>query len=168
MNHKKNDISDEDAELFQQAMETGNDGFLDDNLSETNSQSDQFILSDYAEIPAVLPNEVINYQTTGLQDKLVRRLRQGKFELNSTIDLHQLTLDESLPIIENFIHDCQLSAERFGLIIHGRGKSAILKSFVNYFLRKNKNILAFCSAKQQDGGTGATYILIKQRVKIKK
>jgi DNA-nicking Smr family endonuclease len=52
-------------------------------------------------------------------------------------------------------------------IIHGKGhgshqKRPVLKQYVNHWLRQRDEVLAFCSARQVDGGTGAVYVLLKR------
>jgi DNA-nicking Smr family endonuclease len=56
------------------------------------------------------------------------------------------------------------------LIVHGRGLSSprtpVLKARVEEWLRRSawrKWVLAFSSARGCDGGTGATYVLLRQR-----
>ena len=51
-------------------------------------------------------------------------------------------------------------------IIHGKGygsnnKGPIIKPLVNKWLQQRNEILAFCSARPIDGGTGAVYVLLK-------
>ena len=52
-------------------------------------------------------------------------------------------------------------------IVHGKGLhsvdgKAVLKSAVNDWLRKIDDVLAFCSAKNSDGGVGALYVLLRR------
>jgi DNA-nicking Smr family endonuclease len=37
----------------------------------------------------------------------------------------------------------------------------VLKQAVNVILRRAENVVAFCSANQRDGGTGAIYVLLQ-------
>ncbi len=53
-------------------------------------------------------------------------------------------------------------------LVHGKSKrpddaKPILKNLVNQRLREYSNVLAFCSATAKDGGSGAVYILLKNR-----
>jgi DNA-nicking Smr family endonuclease len=53
-------------------------------------------------------------------------------------------------------------------IVHGKGYNSwqnqpVLKIQLNKWLRQCDEVLAFCSARQADGGTGAVYVLIKQK-----
>ena len=51
-------------------------------------------------------------------------------------------------------------------IVHGKGLRSrqgqpVLKVKVNHWLRQREEVLAFCSARPVDGGTGAVYVLLK-------
>lgn len=53
-------------------------------------------------------------------------------------------------------------------IIHGKknsseGKMPVLKGKVNSWLRQKSEVLAFCSARPNDGGTRAVYVLLKRK-----
>jgi DNA-nicking Smr family endonuclease len=50
-------------------------------------------------------------------------------------------------------------------IVHGKGlrsgaKGPVLRALVNRVLRRSAPVLAFASARQVDGGTGALYVLL--------
>ena len=52
-------------------------------------------------------------------------------------------------------------------VIHGKGRKNVeqaprLKPAVNQWLQRNNKVLAFCSARMNDGGTGAVYVLLKR------
>jgi len=52
-------------------------------------------------------------------------------------------------------------------IVHGKGlgsgrRGPVLKGRVNSLLRKWDEVLAFVSARQVDGGTGAIYVLLNK------
>jgi len=38
----------------------------------------------------------------------------------------------------------------------------VLKNKLNLWLRQHNDVLAYCSARQSDGGAGAIYVLLKQ------
>jgi DNA-nicking Smr family endonuclease len=58
-----------------------------------------------------------------------------------------------------------LHGNRCVRVIHGKGRGSgqrgpVLKSAVNRWLRRHGNVRAFCSARRNDGGTGALYVLL--------
>ena len=50
-------------------------------------------------------------------------------------------------------------------IVHGKGPEAILKTYVNGWLRQHRDVLAFVSAPEKQGGTGAVLVLLKRAEK---
>ena len=70
--------------------------------------------------------------------------------------------------LNHFLESCQQNNYRYVKIIHGKGigstdKRPVIKNKLNEWLRINQDILAFCSAKADDGGTGAVYVLLRNR-----
>lgn len=68
------------------------------------------------------------------------------------------------------LNDFVLQARARGIhcirIIHGKGygssnKGPVIKPLVNRWLQRRAEVLAFCSARPVDGGTGAVYVLLK-------
>jgi DNA-nicking Smr family endonuclease len=53
-------------------------------------------------------------------------------------------------------------------IIHGKGygsreQAPVLKSRLNHWLREQQDVLAFCSSRRDQGGTGAVNVLLRTR-----
>jgi DNA-nicking Smr family endonuclease len=70
--------------------------------------------------------------------------------------------------LAGFLEKCERNNIRSVRIIHGKGrgsyhKEPVLKGKVNTWLQQREDVLAFCSARSADGGTGAVYVLLKQR-----
>ena len=98
-----------------------------------------------------------------LPHKTLRKLRQGQYNAEAILDLHGYTVNEAaLALDELLIHSFN-TGKRILRIVHGKGPNAILKTQVNTWLQDTPDILAFCSAKPKDGGTGALYILLKKQ-----
>jgi len=99
--------------------------------------------------------------------RTMRKLIRGGFSIQAEIDLHGMTLAEAKPRLMRFI---QYNAEQNRLcvrVIHGKGlgsgeRGPVLKSAVNSWLKRWSNVLAFVSARQVDGGTGAIYVLLQR------
>jgi DNA-nicking Smr family endonuclease len=95
-----------------------------------------------------------------------RKLARGNFNVQSEIDLHGLTTAEAKTKLANFIRK-SIARDQFCVrIIHGKGlgsgeRGPVLKNKVNIWLRRWDAVLAFVSARQVDGGTGAVYVLLK-------
>jgi len=101
--------------------------------------------------------------------ELTNRLHRGDFSIQGYIDLHGLGADAAEEVFDTFINEAIRTGKRAVLVIHGRGlsspKKPVLKSKVQDWLTRGpwrKWIIAFSSARACDGGTGATYILLRR------
>ncbi|THB73566.1 MAG: DNA mismatch repair protein MutS [Gammaproteobacteria bacterium] len=102
----------------------------------------------------------------GLQQKVIRKLKRGQFAIERELDLHGMTAEQAKNAINSFFHDCNLNSDRCVLVIHGKGyrteeREPVLKSMLNGWLRHRSDVLGFCSARIEDGGTGAIYVLLR-------
>ena len=101
-----------------------------------------------------------------VQKKTLKKLRRGQMRIDEELDLHGMTVEMARTALQEFLSDCHNYSWRCVNIIHGKGigsesKRPIIKNKVNNWLRQRNDILAFCSATQADGGTGAIYCLLK-------
>lgn len=126
-----------------------------------------FIISDTAEYM-----EGIGY---GVNPDMARRLHQGDFAIQAHLDLHGLVAADAKEAFERFLKEALLSGKTAVLVVHGRGLSSpaepVLKTKVKEWLTAGpwrKWVIAFTSARACDGGTGATYILLRQRPATKR
>ncbi len=112
------------------------------------------------------PGDSLAYMQPGIQKQVFRKLKKGQYSIEAELDLHGLTRDESQQQLSEFITYAQEQGIRCVRIIHGKGygssnKGPVIKPLVNQWLQRRTEILAFCSARPADGGTGAVYVLIK-------
>lgn len=108
------------------------------------------------------------YARPGVQQSVMRKLRRGQFAVEAELDLHGMIVTEARAALSDFLSDCLSSGDRCVRIIHGKGLSspsgkAVLKTRVNGWLQRCDEVLAFCSARPVDGGTGAVYVLLRNR-----
>ncbi|MGZ5069450.1 MAG: Smr/MutS family protein [Methylobacter sp.] len=108
----------------------------------------------------------LSFTAPGLQHNVLKKLRKGHYGLDAEIDLHGLTSDEAKRQLLHFLHDCVQSGCRCVHIVHGKGyRSAdnhpVLKNNLNLWLRQHRDVQAFCSAPQKDGGAGAVFVLLQ-------
>ena len=117
-------------------------------------------------INVVDPYDFLEFARPGVQHGVYKNLRQGKYEVQSRLDLHSHTVEQARVALWDFVEGCQKHGVRCALVTHGKGEGreqpARLKSCVNHWLRQIDNVLAFHSAQKQHGGVGSTYILIKK------
>jgi DNA-nicking Smr family endonuclease len=107
--------------------------------------------------------------------EIARRLHRGDFSIQDYVDLHGLNAEGAREVFDAFLHDSIRSGKRAILVIHGRGLSSpgdpVLKGMVHEWVARGpwrKWVLAFSSARLCDGGTGATYILLRSRPATKR
>jgi len=130
-------------------------------------------LSDIYEPSTVVGSEEsLSFRRSGIQERLLSRLRNGHLKMDAELDLHGMTIPVAHQALVTFIQDCLKYKIRSARLIHGKGWSSkhhkpILKSKLNGWLREMDDVLAFCSARIEDGGTGALYILLRRLDKNK-
>ncbi len=126
------------------------------------------LLSDWSNADAVEAGEELLFTRPGLQHNSLRKLRRGQLSVSAELDLHGLNATEARLVLTDFLHTCRRQQQTCVRIIHGKGFGSrnqipVLKNKVNGWLRQREEVLAFCSARPADGGTGAVYVLLKKR-----
>jgi DNA-nicking Smr family endonuclease len=125
------------------------------------------LLSDEYEPADVETGDELLYTRPGLQHMVIRKLRRGQYAIEAELDLHGATVVQAREAVDAFLKSARDRDKRVVRIIHGKGKSSegkmpVLKVKVNSWLRQKDEVLAFCSARPNDGGTGAVYVLLKR------
>lgn len=105
------------------------------------------------------------YAKPGVQLALMRKLRRGQFSTRAELDLHGLRSEDARAVVAEFLYEAAQRGFRCVRIIHGKGlgsgpRGPVIKQQLGGWLRQRKNVLAFCSARPVDGGTGALYVLL--------
>ena len=172
-------LSDADREMFRNAV--GNVNPLSSNQADVSKPrptprprqteaDEQAVLEQMATAPfaveEVETGDELSYLRSGMQRNVLKKLKRGQYVVEKELDLHGLTVAEAKPVLHDFIQQCIAQGKRCVRIIHGKGhgsknKQPILKNKVNTWLRLDDRVLAFCSARANDGGTGAIYVLMK-------
>lgn len=142
-------IVSEDAEVLAQ-------------LSDLVSGQGQFELTE--------TEEYVEGARVGLDPRLVSRLRRGEFSSQAHIDLHGMTQVDAKEALTQFILESVRKGRRAVLVVHGRGLRSpggrpVLKHAVAEWLSHGSiggYVLAFTSARPQDGGTGAVSVLLRR------
>ena len=132
-------------------------------LTDEHSETFNFSSGEYLE--PLQSEEFISYQTSGIANKILRKLRKGQYNIEAILDLHGKTVDNARLAIDRFLNECLQQELRVVLIIHGKGHHShvpVLKNKVNHWLRETNSVLAFCSASPAHGSRGATYVLLKR------
>jgi len=125
------------------------------------------LLEDFSDNELLETGEHLAWSAPGLQKSILRKLKSGKFAIQAELDLHGHTRQEAKQELQRFIHACRERDYRCMRIIHGRGRKTadrepVLKRALDGWLRQPRQILAYCSARDNDGGTGAIYVLLRK------
>jgi DNA-nicking Smr family endonuclease len=123
------------------------------------------------ELDITFSDEYIEGSVKGFGRKLMRRLKRGEFPVQDHIDLHGLTKQEAKEAVKDFLLRSHKRGLRCVLIVHGRGLNSpdsfpVLKEGLPVWLGRGsvrKIVLAFATARPYDGGTGAIYVLLRNR-----
>ena len=101
--------------------------------------------------------------------ELFRRIHGGHFSIQAHLDLHGLNRVAAREKFDAFMQDSIASGKRAVLVVHGRGRCSpgrpVLKTKLYEWLTRGawkRWVIAFTSARSCDGGTGATYVLLRR------
>lgn len=175
MKKKKEQPAPINAELFQQAL----DGVIP--LPPCNrislAQPLRRVPPHSTAIPANLIKDTLSdndaggdvpteFVRAGMSRMALRNLRRGRWPMQDTLDLHGLHSDAARKLLLEFLHGAMQHNLRFVCVIHGKGwqpggKEGVLKSRVRHWLAQYPEVLAFCEAPQNAGGSGAVWVLLK-------
>lgn len=124
------------------------------------------MLADVPDFAEVETGDELLFNRAGVQHSVLRKLRRGQYAVDAELDLHGMVVSEARLALSGFLADCRASGARCVRIIHGKGLSSpggrpVLKSRLNGWLQRCDDVVAFCSARPVDGGTGAAYVLLR-------
>lgn len=115
--------------------------------------------------PELAAGDELVYHRAGVQMSVLKKLRRGHYRVQAEIDLHGLTVVEAKQALRDFLASALERRLRCVRIIHGKGlrsghRGPVLKGVVSSVLRRVGPVVAYVSARQVDGGTGAVYVLL--------
>lgn len=128
--------------------------------------TDETLLSDtVAMLNPVASQAPLSYRIATLQHKVFEDLKAGHLRWFEAVDLHGCTVEEARIAVLQVIQMAKDDNQNVIKIVHGKGPDAILKTYVNSWLRQHRDVLAFVSAPEKQGGTGAVLVLLKRAEK---
>jgi DNA-nicking Smr family endonuclease len=131
------------------------------------------LVSGHAPFELTETEEYVEGSRVGLDPRLVTRLRRGEFSTQGHIDLHGMTQPDAKQALAEFVLDSVRKGRRAVLVVHGRGLRSpggmpVLKHAVAQWLSHGSvggYVLAFTTARPQDGGAGAVCVLLRRERK---
>ncbi len=176
-------ISDEDAALFREMTEGVRPLKTDDrvnlkparpqpkNIQHTQAHSSSNPYGSHTPpldpSATVTAEEALFYLQGSLPHTTLQKLKRGALCSDLELDLHGLNVQQATEELQQLLQEALLHNIRCFQVIHGKGNQSseqipVLKNWVNQWLQHQSKVLAFCSARQRDGGTGALYVLLKR------
>lgn len=115
--------------------------------------------------PVIEAGDALLYRREGVSEQVFRQLRRGQFRVEAELDLHGLNLAQARGALSEFIGEALARGWRVVRIVHGKGlrsgqRGPVLRQLVNGALRRVAAVLAFASAREVDGGSGACLVLL--------
>lgn len=113
-------------------------------------------------------NDAESWLKPGVQQRVLRKLRRGQFRMDAELDLHGLTATVAKAEVNDFLSQSIKHDSQCVRIIHGKGlgsgnRGPVLKRQLGGWLRKRNDVLAYSPARPPDGGSGATYVLLRRK-----
>ena len=101
----------------------------------------------------------------------LRRLRRQSYAVDGKLDLHGHDAHGAKAAVERFVERRRSQGDRAVLIVHGKGRhsprgAAVLRGELGAWLSQGvaaKDVLAFASLEDADGGSGALMVLLAKR-----
>jgi DNA-nicking Smr family endonuclease len=118
--------------------------------------------------PALLETgDELVFRRNGVAESTLKKLRRGHYAVEAEVDLHGLTSPQARQLLREFIAEQLSLGVHCVRVIHGKGRRSgprgpVLKNAVNRDLRRIDSVIAFGSARQVDGGSGAIYVLLQR------
>ncbi len=107
----------------------------------------------------------LSFHRTQVSKRALRELRGGKLPVEGYIDLHGMTVPESIKELRLFIRYCDERNLRCVRIVTGKGLRSAegpkIRPNVMGWLQQSDAVLAYTPALQQHGGSGALYVLLR-------
>jgi DNA-nicking Smr family endonuclease len=118
--------------------------------------------------PVAETGDALLFRRSGVNEAVFRQLRRGHYRVEGEIDLHGLTAAMVVPALRSFLADCLHHDARVVRVIHGKGlrsgnRGPVLKLVASEYLRRVAAVLAFASAREVDGGSGAILVLLARK-----
>jgi DNA-nicking Smr family endonuclease len=123
--------------------------------------------------PVAESGDALLFRRSALSETIFRKLRRGQFRVDGEIDLHGLTAATAVPQLRSFLAEALRHGARVVRVIHGKGlrsgnRGPVLKLVTSDYLRRVGAVLAFASAREVDGGSGAILVLLAGKTRSRR
>ena len=117
--------------------------------------------------PLLETGDILRYKRDEVPPQVLQRLRRGLYAVQDEIDLHWSDAATAEAMLRRFLAESLQSGFGCVRIVHGKGLHSdrvvpVLKNLVDRVLRQRADVLAFHSAPQSQGDTGAVLVLLRR------
>lgn len=109
----------------------------------------------------------LSFRRPEIPEKWFKQLKRGQISIQDELDLHHCRAADAEVFLKQFLNQAREEAHYCVRVIHGKGlrseNAPVLKALVDRVLRHRGDVLAFHSAPQAQGGTGAVLVLLARQ-----
>jgi DNA-nicking Smr family endonuclease len=113
-------------------------------------------------------NEIVD-KDKAVKSKVTFESSPKNIKIDDRIDLHNMTISEATVALNTFVQNAAQSGMKKILIVHGKGihspNGGVLKSMVRQYIEKNPLLGTSGEADKTEGGSGATWVIIRNKKK---
>lgn len=119
----------------------------------------EFVFSDMYEAHFAGDSALFWYRGDKANHAKIKQLRRGDFPPDLEADLHGLTQMQAKTVLLELLHDAKSHNDLCVSIMHGHGQG-ILKQKIPHYLVQHPDIIGFCQAPKQYGGSACILVLM--------
>ena len=139
------------------------------NSLNISSKKENFVSTNVGDTNSNL-NFINETNSGGIRKKDLKKLRSGRFTVQSKIDLHGYKVHDAEKIFYNFVIKSHQKGNRNLLIITGKGQDGEgkIRKSLHTWINKNelsKLVIFYTHASPKDGGYGAYYVRLRKNFK---
>ncbi|WP_315707496.1 DNA endonuclease SmrA [Brenneria uluponensis] len=129
------------------------------------SEPDNFLITGFIDLfPCAEP---IEFKRDGIQQGVLDKLHQGKYQLDASLNLLRQPVETCRQNLFAFMQQSQKHHLRNLLIIHGKSRhdkshANVIRNYLSRWLPQFDAVQAFCVAQPFHGGTGACYVALRK------
>jgi DNA-nicking Smr family endonuclease len=117
------------------------------------------------DLAAAALGDAAEHLQAGLPPRLLKRLKRGQYSVQDELDLHGMSVAVAEASLRRFVRESRSEGRYCVRIVHGKGlrsglEGPVLKGVAEHLLRQRADVLAYASAPDAQGGTGALLVLL--------
>lgn len=113
-------------------------------------------------------NEIVD-KDKDIKSKTVCAVSSKNIKIDDKIDLHNMTVTEARDALNRFVKKSAQKGMKKILIVHGKGihssNGGVLKVLVRQYIEEHPLLGTSGEASKIDGGSGATWVIIRNKKK---